>query len=319
MEKKKVTKGTKKTIIIYLAVIAVLGAIIYGVPQVTDIFKDTYIAEYGTLQISDEAECVFVREEKVHYASAGGTVKKEEEAGELVRKGSSIVNVGASAHKSSIQGLVSYWCDGYEESITPDKLKKMDKSIIDSIKESEEHDIIEIGSGTAAAGDPVFKIVDNHEWYLVCWLDSEKKDKYSEGKEVTVDFDMEDSEDDIDGVDGIKMTVSSVTDAGEDEFRLILVCNRYYEEFDKLRISECRIITSNKSGILLETDSIVEKDGQKGVYVMDIHGEGNFTPVLILADDGETCVVEKNFYYDAEGWPVETVINYDEILRQEVD
>ena len=75
------------------------------------------------------------------------------------------------------------------------------------------------------------------------------------------------------------------------------------------------MIRSNRTGIILEADSIVEEDGQEGVYVVNKLGKTNFVPVKILSTDGEKTVVEKNYYYDSEGNTVTTVKNYDEILR----
>ena len=67
----------------------------------------------------------------------------------------------------------------------------------------------------------------------------------------------------------------------------------------------------------METDSITEVDGQKGVFVANKYGGYNFTPVKILSQDGAVTVVEKNLYQDAEGNMVETVRNYYEILRSQ--
>ena len=102
-----------------------------------------------------------------------------------------------------------------------------------------------------------------------------------------------------------------------EKLRVILSCNRYYPSFQKLRTKTCKLIRSNKSGILLETDSITEVDGQKGVFVANKYGSYNFTPVKILSQDGAVTVVEKNLYQDAEGNMVETVRSYYEILRSQ--
>ena len=70
MKKKKTTKGTKRTIFIYLLTLVLLYVAIYVVPQVSDIFVETYTAEYGTLQVTDEATCLFVRNEKTYTAES---------------------------------------------------------------------------------------------------------------------------------------------------------------------------------------------------------------------------------------------------------
>jgi hypothetical protein len=84
-------------------------------------------------------------------------------------------------------------------------------------------------------------------------------------------------------------------------------------------MKKCTLIASSVSGIFLETDSIVEEEGQKGVYVVDKLGNYNFTPVRILSSDGDVTVVEKNYFYDAEGYAVSTVQNYYTILRPETE
>ena len=58
MEKKRTTKGTKRTIFLFLLILAALYVVIYVVPQVSDIFVETYSAEYGTLQIKEETDCL---------------------------------------------------------------------------------------------------------------------------------------------------------------------------------------------------------------------------------------------------------------------
>ena len=35
-------------------------------------------------------------------------------------------------------------------------------------------------TGTAEAGDVLFKKIDNSSWYLVCWMSEEKKRLYSQ-------------------------------------------------------------------------------------------------------------------------------------------
>lgn len=53
--------------------------------------------------------------------------------------------------------------------------------------------------------------------------------------------------------------------------------------------------------------------------MVDKLGNYNFTPVQILDQNGNVTVVEKNYFYDAEGKTTETVSNYDEILRPDAE
>ncbi len=311
MSKKRTTKGTKRTIVIYLIIIALLYGIIYIVPQVSDIFVETYTAEYDTLQVTDETTCLFIRNEKVYTAGAGGSVNREVKEGRMMRAGAHIADVGNTAYYSDMKGIVSYDYDGLETVYTPDSLDKLTASALDQVKESA---MLEMSSKEAAAGDAIFKIADNQKWYLACWIDKADAEKYDEGGSVLVDF--------KDGVGKTKSTQISMAVQSKTEqgglVRMILSCNRHYEDFSEYRIKECTLIASSTSGIFLETDSIVEEDGQKGVYVVDKLGNYNFTPIKILDQEGDITVVEKNYFYDAKGVAVETVQNYFEILRPDV-
>ena len=311
MEKKKTTKGTRRTIALYLLVLIVLYVIIYVVPQVTDIFVTTYSAEYGVLQVEDDAECLFVRNEKIYTAQSGGNVERIIGAGRLMRTGSHIVDVGSSKYYSDMKGIVSYYYDGYETVFAPDTMDSLTYSDFQQARGEEAHPVTEAADGTAASGDVLFKIVDNQEWYLLCWLDPEQAEKYIEGNTVTVSF----ADGDQDGQAAeVKTKIKAVTEQGE-RYKVILSCNEYYAAFDRYRVKECQLITSDYSGILLQTDSIAKQDGQAGVYVVDKMGNYNFTPVKILAQDGDQTIVEKNYYYDEEGNTVETVKSYDEIKK----
>ncbi len=312
MNKKKTTKGTKRTILIYLLILVVLYVIIYVVPQVSDIFVETYTAEYDTLQVTDEATCLFVRNEKTYTAKSGGSVNREAKSGRLMRSGAHILDVGSTAYYSDMKGIISYYYDGLETIYTPDSLESLTSAGLDKLKETA---VSKTSSKEAASGDVLFKVVDNQKWYLVCWLEGTDAEKYQEGGRVLVDF--------KDGESGkastqLTMSVSSKTVQGS-LTRMVLSCNMHYDDFAEYRMKDCMLIASNTSGIFLETGSIVEVDGQKGVYVVDKLGNYNFTPVRILDQDGDVTVVEKNYFYNAEGIAVETVQNYMEILRPDAE
>lgn len=298
-------------IVVYLLIIAVLYVVLYVVPQVSDIFVETYSAEYGVLQVDDEVQCLFVRGEKVYPAPTSGVVNRVAGAGRLMRTGSHIADTGLTAAYSDMRGIVSYFCDGYEKTFTPENMDTVKRSSIEQLLALEENPVQEMASDQAVAGQALFKIIDNQAWYLICWVDLEHQSRYTEGGTVTVD--MRDGGQDDESTQ-LEMTVTSLTKQDK-KLRVILSCNRMYEKMDRYRVKKCAVITANHSGILLETDSIITKDGQQGVYVVDKLGDYNFTPIQILDQEGEVTVVEKNYFYDEDGYSVKTVKNYDEILR----
>lgn len=304
MKKAKINFTAKKGLIVFFILFILLYTIIYIVPTVFDIFTQTYIAEYGTLEVKEEATCVFVRDEKVYKAQSSGKVERKAESGDLLRSGEVVAALGGQDQINDMRGIVSYRYDGYEDRLNSENMTQLEKSFISEYKEagSAVHDA---ATGTAEAGDVLFKMIDNSSWYLVCWMSEEKASIFTEGSSVSAKMDE---------TDQIPMSVESIVKQG-DSVQIILSCNRTYKDFDLYRIRTCEIVASAYSGIILNSDSIVEEDGVKGVYVVDKFNNENFVPVNILSSQGEKTVVEKNFFHDQDGNRVETISAYDEILK----
>lgn len=292
----------------YAVVLVILYVIIYVVPRVSGIFLETYTAEYGTLEVSQESSYMAVRDEKLYVSDNGGAVSRAAAQGRLMRKNSHIVDVGGVKHYSQQKGIVSYYYDGLEGVYTPENMQTITEADLElTDEEKQTYAVRECSQGTVESGSPIFKIVDNKEWYLVCWLSAAEAEDIEAGRSITVEFD--------DGKQ-LKMKVMQVNPQGQNR-QLILSCNRYYEKFDSIRSGTCRLIKSSKSGIIVDSDSIVEEDGQKGVYVMSKQlDEASFVPVKVLLSHGDKTVVEKNYFINVEGQKVSTVENYDEILKK---
>ena len=286
----------------------ILYVIIYVVPRVSGIFLETYTAEYGTLEVSQESSYMAVRDEKLYVSDNGGAVSRAAAQGRLMRKNSHIVDVCGVKHYSQQKGIVSYYYDGLEGVYTPENMQTITEADLElTDEEKQTYAVRECSQGTVESGSPIFKIVDNKEWYLVCWLSAAEAEDIEAGRSITVEFD--------DGKQ-LKMKVMQVNPQGQNR-QLILSCNRYYEKFDSIRSGTCRLIKSSKSGIIVDSDSIVEEDGQKGVYVMSKQlDEASFVPVKVLLSHGDKTVVEKNYFINVEGQKVSTVENYDEILKK---
>ena len=292
----------------YAVVFVILYVIIYVVPRVSGIFLETYTAEYGTLEVSQESSYMAVRDEKLYVSDNGGAVSRAAAQGRLMRKNSHIFDVGGVKHYSQQKGIVSYYYDGLEGVYTPENMQTITEADLElTDEEKQTYAVRECSQGTVESGSPIFKIVDNKEWYLVCWLSAAEAEDIEAGRSITVEF--------VDGKQ-LKMKVMQVNPQGQNR-QLILSCNRYYEKFDRIRSGTCRLIKSSKSGIIVDSDSIVKEDGQKGVYVMSKQlDEASFVPVKVLLSHGDKTVVEKNYFINVEDQKVSTVENYDEILKK---
>lgn len=304
MKRKQNNITTKQGIVIFVALFIIFYVLIYVIPTVSDIFKQTYIAEYGTLDVSVETEGIIVRNEKAYNAKSSGKVERIAEAGQLYKAKRQIVSVGGNAIYNDDIGIVSYFYDGFESKLSGDNLDEIKKDFFKDFKSSP--GIQKAVSGKAEAGNTVFKIIDRTRWYFVCWIDKDEEEVFTVGRTVTVSFDEENQ---------VLMNVDSVTKDGK-ELKVVFSTNRQYKDFDQHRVVKCTITAKSSNGIIINTDSIAEKDGVSGVYVIDKYGKENFTPVQIYTSIGDKSVVAKNYFYDSEGYPVETIKNYDEILKK---
>lgn len=304
MKRRKNNVTTKQCVLIFLILFVLLYTLIYVLPTVSDIFTQTYIAEYGTLEERYEVDCLLVRDETLYKAGNSGKVERVAEDGELMMANRHIVTVGSTEVYSDEIGIVSYYYDGYEGKLNSDGIEKLTEEFFSEYKSSA--GMQKAAEKNAEAGDVVFKIVDRTKWYVVFWVEEDEAETFVLGTSVTAIFDEEDD---------VKMTVSALNKQGK-QYQVVLSTDRIYKDFDKLRTTKCAILANSNSGIILKTDSIVEKDGVKGVYVIDKYGKENFTPIQIYSCIGDSTVVAKNYFYDSEGYPVETVKNYDEILKK---
>ena len=321
------SKLKKKPIVLFVPALIVLYIIIYIIPTVTGALVSSYTVEYGEMKVFDETTAYLVRDEKVYTAGGGGRANRYIENGTLVRKGTAIMEVSGGADSeidsrftdlltrlsgSEVStnsytvkdgGVVSYYADGYESRLTPKTMEKGDYSYYSKISED---NVADLKRKNIAEGEPVFRIVDRTEWYIVCFVPVEHLDRYEEGNDVTAEFED----------DSVEAEVYSVSkDKDGEHGRVILSVGNYYENYTKTRACPVSLVTYDEKGLLLENDSITEEDGQKGVYVRNKTGDYYFVPVKIYATDGEFSLAADTMYFDENGEQLMTVEIYDEILK----
>jgi len=75
----------------------------------------------------------------------------------------------------------------------------------------------------------------------------------------------------------------------------------------------------NYEGLKIFVDSIIEKDGKKGVYLLDINRNAVFKPIQIIGIHEEYAIIKSNVFYekkDGETRTIETIKLYDEVVRK---
>lgn len=237
---------------------------------------------------------------KKRYISAADDSARQEIVEENLPLGG--YGITPKEYVSQSKGIVSYYIDGYESEFTPENMSLLTKKKVENLK----FDIQNVKRNTTTEGEPVYKIIDNNEWYTIFWVKPEDIVKYQKGKTAYLNLPL----------GQVKGTIKDIVD-DQGEWMVIMSFNRYYKEFAQIRKADAQVVTADYKGLTIPNESITTKNKQPGVYVKDVNNEYVFKPVQIITSDGEYSLVEVScFYTDGGTKRVETVNVYDEILKR---
>lgn len=205
-------------------------------------------------------------------------------------------------------GIVSYNIDGYEEIYSFHNKDDYNYSNfkIENVKITTIEDGQEIN-----VGEPIFKIVDNFEWYMLLKIEDLKDiSNYEEGDFILVGSKELDEE-----FKGIIININKKNAKGT----ILCKFNKGFNKIYDKRFINIDIIKYKHDGFKIPKKSIVEKDGLKGVYIKDISGIVKFKPVEILKEDDKFVYLssgDDNNMLSLKGKdkPVKTITIFDEIL-----
>lgn len=324
-------KPKKRTIYIFVIALVTLYIVIEIIPSLTGALTRTEILRYGQIKVEQEVICYLVRNETVYCAPESGSLKYKFEEGSLIKKGATVIKFSKDSSKvkdetdplkgsdymtlidrlgnnmvtdssftAASRGIFSTNIDGYEAIFAIDKmdgLKYQDVSGM-SIKTQD------VLRNYAIKGEPIYKISDNSEWYMVFWVKKTESAKFNTGSNVTVSLPDGD----------VRASVSKIV-ADDEYIMVILKTNRYYKSFATQRKVQATVLMVDQRGLLVSNKSLTTKDGVEGVYIKNTIGDYIFKPIRTVATDGKKTLVLEDIYYDEKGQPVETVNIYDEVLR----
>ncbi len=305
MSNRKRIRAKRILLYLFIAAVLVLAGIIFVYPMVTGALARTSLVEYGNLKVTTDATCYFIRDESVVKAADSGSIQYYFEEGELVRKGTKVIDVLSSGGNYTVSknSVISYYIDGLEEFFSPDNMTSLKRDKTEAL----DINVNDVRRESAIVGEPVYKTVDNGTWYVALWAEPKNVIKYEKGKSVYLNLPL----------GQVKGITYDIIDS-QGAWLILLKFKGYYEDMPKLRKIDAEIVTSDYEGLIISNRSITSMDGKTGVYVKDISGEFVFKPVSVIASDGEYSLVESSFFYEKDGdksVKVNTVGVYDEILN----
>lgn len=313
---------------IYLILVVICAVIIYVVPPVAGLFESTYIAEHGNLEVSNEVEALIIRDDTVYVSKKAGEVNRLVDEGYLVRTGSTILElsgegneeadskyeealerlgkaVGKSEGGSQKAGYVTFRMDGYEGLLTPGKLDDITYEQYENISDK---DIMEMPGKKCAKGDPISRITSNGAWWILFYVDNSNASRFIEGDDADI----------VIGDETVEGTIRTV-ESGKEQTKVIIRSKMKCNGYLLARKPKLKVITSSADGIILEKESLVTINDTLGVIVIDKLGDKYFRPIKVKADDGEKVAAYEDIYMNDKSEFVETIDNYDEILKSPTD
>lgn len=205
-------------------------------------------------------------------------------------------------------GILSYNIDGFEDIYSFDNKENYRYS---DFKEVSNKQNLKKKPKDIEYGEPIFKIIDNLEWYMVIKIDNMKDiSDYEVGKWITITSGKSNEE--------IKGIIKNINKDGNKGTILCKFNTDFFDYYDK-RFINVNIIKYKYEGYKIPSKCIVKKDGIKGVYTKDISGIIKFKPVEILAEDDKFVYIsngDKNNRIKLKGSDklTKTVSIFDEIL-----
>lgn len=204
-------------------------------------------------------------------------------------------------------GIVSFKIDGYEEEYSFNNKDDYEYSDFKEFSKDENA----VVSGSVEAGQPVFKIINNFQWYMIIKIEEiEDIASYEEGDPILLVG--EQIEDELEGY---------IEKINKDKGKGLILCkfNVDFQHYYDKRHMNVDIIKYKYNGFRIPSESIIEIDDVEGVYIRDISGIIRFRPIEILDEDDEFTYIsigDKNNNINIEGHddPVRTVRQFDEIL-----
>lgn len=151
-------------------------------------------------------------------------------------------------------GVFSTVLDGMEHILTPEKVKNFTVEDFDSIQGVSE----KTSNQTVNSGDSVCKVVNNHKWYVICAVASQRLENRSVGSAVSMRFDN------IPGVEAAGRIVS-ISQAKDGRSVVVIESTQYVEGAYSIRSSKMDLIFKSYSGYRVPIYAIRTRDGVKGV------------------------------------------------------
>lgn len=157
------------------------------------------------------------------------------------------------------------------------------------------------------------RIINNFRYNLVIELDNKQMSGIEEGRFVR----LRDNNSNNSNREFRARIRKIVSDEDEQKSLVILSVTEHMENIFSNRILEVDLLKNVYEGITVPNKSIIEIDGQVGVFKVDINGFIGFVPIKIKGQNDDYSIVHNSHFdslIDGESKRVITITSFDEIV-----
>ncbi len=212
---------------------------------------------------------VRANETTVEYIETEESLRSMREATEL--------KIGFDKHEiySEHSGVFTTILDGLEKVLTPENINNITIKELESVYNIQG----QASSRNVKKGEPIFKIVNNHEWYVLVSTDAKNVEGYEVGKRINMRFDN------IPGEETEGRIVNIKYEGAKKETALVFIqCQTYLEGAYSFRESKGTIIFDKYSGYKVPVQAVRIEGDQKSVMASDKNRHALY-PVRVLYTD----------------------------------
>lgn len=224
--------------------------------------------------------------EDINKLRAGEDLSEDNRLNDLQQQKQAIENrIGSNKDEifTEISGIFSTYLDGLETVLKPDRIKEYTAEYIEGLDSN--RDAYGNISGNVSTGDPICKVINNHLWYVLVPLESDKTADCKVGSKVTVRFkNIADSE--------TTGTIYSISEPDENNKVLLMIkFTQYLEGAFAYRDADVDIIFNRYTGYKVPIQAIRTEDGKHSVLATAGNKQYKCECEILYSDTEDNSVI----------------------------
>ena len=245
------------------------------------LFPRTVVAGYGPLELGQQAAVALFRRETLLAAPCDGVFRRIQPAGERIARFGVVGTIRSGEGKirslrAPRTGLIAYTHDGQDPLPAPSALAADPE---EAYRAAAERRPRQTGQGAVRRGEPLARLIDDAEQYLVAGLRGAAP-SLPVGKSVWVRLDGE----------LLPLTVAGAAVEGGTTWA-VLRTERFPRAWLDQRRLELYLVLERYTGVLVPVRYLHRRDGMSGLMTM-ARGRKKFVTVQVLGRDRDRAVVE---------------------------